>query len=81
MEKLGHVLAKFIEIPMTEIDDDASIQVDLGVDSLDVLKLASEIEKAYKIRIENEEFDRLRSIGGIKKMINEKVAGGVGASK
>lgn len=46
-----------------------------GWDSLSHVRIICAIEKAYKIKFRNVEIVRLRSVGDLQKLIDQKLAG------
>lgn len=46
----------------------------LGIDSLDVLKLAARLEEAFEIRITTEELKAVGTLGDIVDRLGEKIA-------
>lgn len=57
------------------LSEDARIIEDVGLSSLDVLELRYEIERNWKIKIENETLAQLRTVGDIVRLIEEFDAG------
>lgn len=58
-EKLKSILSKQFSIPVTDINEETDIIKDLSADSIDIIEIIMHIEKAYKIKInENEYQDR-----------------------
>jgi len=45
--------------------DTASFSTDLGLDSLDVLEAFMEMEKAFNIKISDEEAEKLTTVGSV----------------
>ena len=56
-EKLG--------VEESAIVDTASFSTDLGLDSLDVLEAFMEMEKAFNIKISDEEAEKLTTVGAV----------------
>jgi acyl carrier protein len=56
-EKLG--------VEESALVDTASFSTDLGLDSLDVLEAFMEMEKAFSIKISDEEAEKLTTVGSV----------------
>jgi len=52
----------------------ASFTDDLGVDSLDVYELLMAVEKEFKLKIDEEDADKLTTVGALIDYIEDKVA-------
>ena len=69
-DDLRKLLAKALKVPVDVLTDDISISKDLGVDSLDIIKLISIIEDKYDIEIDEAQVDLLDSLGTACRYIN-----------
>jgi acyl carrier protein len=55
------------------IADNASFVDDLGIDSLDFIEIIMELEKKFKIKITDEESEKLRTVANIIQLIKQKI--------
>ena len=56
------IIANVTGIPVESISDSALFVDDLGLDSLAILEIAVDVEKAFKIQASDEELQKIRSI-------------------
>ena len=73
-QKLKELLARQLGLDAKEISNDADVINDLGADSLDVVELVMAIEDAFKIEIEEEEYDGKRVVTQLIDLIQSKIA-------
>ena len=62
-EKLREIIADVMNIDEKEIKEDSSFENDLGADSLDVFQIIMGIEDAFDIEIDNEEAEKIVTVG------------------
>jgi len=80
VEKVNNVFITAFEIDEAEIKADAHIFEDLGLDSLDIVDLVVELQKAFGVKIRDEERVRdIRTLGDIYDFI-KTVKSGMGGS-
>jgi len=60
--KVKEIIANITGVPLESIEDSATFVDDLGLDSLAILEIVVDVEKAFKIRAEDEELQKIRSI-------------------
>ena len=74
-EKLREIIADVMNIDESEITEDISFKNDLGADSLDVFQIIMGIEDAFAIEIDNEDAEKIITVGDaveqIKNAINQ----------
>jgi len=63
-----HIIDK-LGVSERVVIDDASFTDDLGADSLDVFELLATVEKDFDIKIPEEDAEKLRTVGALKKYI------------
>lgn len=73
-QKLKELLARQLGLDANAISNDADVINDLGADSLDVVELVMAIEDAFKIEIEEEEYDGKRVVTQLIDLIQSKIA-------
>lgn len=61
------------DIP-ADLADDTDFVGELGLDSLDMLTVATALEKAYAIRIEDVEWSRLSSLNSVLTLVRARLA-------
>ncbi len=71
-KKVTEMLANKFSTSESEITLQTDIFDDLAADSLDVVELVSEMEKAYDIVISAEDAESLRTVEDVVKMIESK---------
>jgi acyl carrier protein len=56
------------------LDERTTLREGLGLDSVDVVSLTSQIERRYRIRLTNRELHRLVTVGDVLDLLQAKVA-------
>ena len=56
-----------------QLKDDATLQDDLGIDSLDIVEMLDEISDKFDIRITDEESEKLTTVGAIIRCVRDKM--------
>lgn len=59
----AEILRKDETLSIKEITPDKSLTADLGMDSLDTVELAMEMEKHYDIQIADDEMESVHTVG------------------
>jgi acyl carrier protein len=72
-EKVKDIIEKELGVEREKLTDGASFIEDLGADSLDIVELVMEFEKAFNIEIPDEDAEKLRTVGDAIRYLNEKV--------
>lgn len=62
-EKLREIIADVMNIDEKEIKEASSFENDLGADSLDVFQIIMGIEDAFDIEIDNDEAEKIVTVG------------------
>ena len=62
-EKLAKIIAEVLNVDANEITMDTTFVDDLGADSLDVFQIIMGIEEEFDIELENEEAEKIVSVG------------------
>ena len=68
-EQLLEILHHKTGIEQAKLIDSASLHKDLSIDSLDLMEILLEAEKAFNIKIEDEDAERLETIGDICSLV------------
>lgn len=72
---IDRILIELFELPAQQVTPDARLREDLDLDSIDGVELTVQIEKAFRIRLDDEAVRGLRTVGGIYLYVAELVAG------
>ncbi|MCQ4044863.1 acyl carrier protein [Streptantibioticus rubrisoli] len=73
LEELRALIAEELELPVEEITDEADLKNDLAVDSLTAMEVAVQLEKKYRIKIDEGEITSLTSLATIHRIVSAKV--------
>ena len=57
-----------------ELKDEANLREGLGLDSVDVVSIVSQIERRFRIRLTHEELQTLSTVGDVLNLLQTKVA-------
>ena len=58
----------------SQLVDSAHLQDDLGIDSLDIIELQTEIEKQFSIKIGDEEVEKMNTVVKVLRCVQNKMA-------
>lgn len=72
-DRIKEIICDFVEIDPEDISADSKLTSDLGLCSLDLAMLSSEIEKEYGVSVSAKTFATLKSVGNIAKYIEEQL--------
>ncbi|MER5781862.1 acyl carrier protein [Streptomyces mobaraensis] len=73
LEELRALIAEELELPVAEVTDEADLKTDLAMDSLTAMEVAVQLEKKYRIKIEEDEIPSLTSLPAIHRLLTAKV--------
>ena len=62
-EKLQQIISEVLNVDAEEITMDTTFVDDLGADSLDIFQIIMGIEEEFDIEIDNEEAEKIVSVG------------------
>ena len=71
--KIKDIIHQKLGVDETALVDTARFTSDLGLDSLDVLETFMELEKAFSVRISDEEAEKLTTVGSVIDHITSRV--------
>lgn len=71
-DKVKEILSEISGIPVTEIQRDTRIIGDLGMSSFDLADTVVTVEETYGLRIPDERFRDLETVGDIMRIIEEE---------
>ena len=72
-EKLKKIIAEVLNVDEEEITMDTTFVDDLGADSLDIFQIIMGIEDAFDIEIENEDAEKIATVGDAVEQIKNAV--------
>ena len=72
-EKLKKIIADVLNVDPDEITMDTTFVDDLGADSLDIFQIIMGIEDAFDIEIENEDAEKIATVGDAVEQIKNAV--------
>ena len=68
-EKINAILTEEFELPEESLTADATLQDDLGLDSLDAVDLANRLEEQSGIRLEIRDLVELNTLGDLISLV------------
>lgn len=75
---IRQTLIELIEADMGEsysnLEDSANLRDNLGLDSVDVVSIVSQIERRFRIRLSHQELEQLSTVGSLLDLIEAKLA-------
>jgi acyl carrier protein len=72
-EKVARILIEKLGIAESEINPDANLIKDLGIDSLDYAEIVMDFEQTFDIRIPDDDAEKLVTIGAAVDYIENKL--------
>jgi len=57
-----------------DLDDTKNLRDDLGLDSVDVVSIVSQIERRFRIRLTHQELEKLVTVGDVLTLLESKLA-------
>lgn len=70
-DKVKEIIQEKLDVDEDKITENATIQEDLGADSLDIIDLINEFEEQLDIEIPEEAAQSLKTVGDIVKYIED----------
>ncbi len=74
-EQVISIVAEHLQVPVEEIARESSFVDDLKADSLDIVELVMGFEDEFNIKIPDDDYDKIRSVGDAIDYIQEKSNG------
>jgi acyl carrier protein len=56
------------------LDDGVKMRDDLGLDSVDLVSIVSQVERHFRVRLTHEELEKLVSVGDVLDLLQAKLA-------
>ena len=70
-DKVREILVDQLDVDEDAVTMEASIQNDLGADSLDIVDLVMSLEEEFDCEIPDEEIENIKTVGDIVKYIED----------
>lgn len=71
LERVSKIVVDRLDVKPEEVTLEAGIKEDLGADSLDVVDLIMELEEEFDLAIEDEEAEKMSTIGDVVSYIEK----------
>ena len=72
-KKVEDIIVDKLNVDASEVKDEANFTLDLGADSLDTVELIMEFEKEFDIKIEDDEAQKIQTVGDAVDYVLEAV--------
>lgn len=72
MEKIFKTLSKYSQIPISEMNPNTNIVIDLGMSSLEILSCVFDLEEEFNVRLHEEELKNVVTIKDLMELINRQ---------
>jgi acyl carrier protein len=76
--EIRQILTELLEADTGEkypdLDDNKDLRVELGLDSVDVVSVVSQIERQFRIRLTHQELEKLVKVGDLVDLMESKLA-------
>ena len=73
-QEVKQILSRLTGLDVEEISDGADVVNDLGIDSLKIIEIATEIERTYKVAVKDSELGKLRTVKDAVGFLRELIA-------
>jgi acyl carrier protein len=73
-QEVKGILSRLTGLDIKEISDSADVINDLGIDSLKIIEIATEIERTYKVVVKDSELAKLRTVKDAVSFLRELIA-------
>lgn len=73
LERVTKVVVDRLGVDESEVKLEASFKDDLGADSLDVVELVMELEEEFDMQIEDEDAEKISTVGSAVTFIEGKI--------
>lgn len=71
--KVTEIIVNKLGVEESQVTEAASFTKDLGADSLDTVELIMEFEKEFDLTIEDEDAEKIQTVGDVLSYLNDKV--------
>ena len=69
LERIIEILSQYSDYDKSKINRDTSLVLDLGLSSLDVLKIVLKLEEEFNVEFEEDELQDLTTVGDLEDYI------------
>jgi acyl carrier protein len=77
-ETIRKTLVELVEADLGQkcppLDDGVKMKEDLGLDSVDLVSVVSQVERQFRIRLSHEELETLVTVGNVLDLLETKLA-------
>lgn len=73
-EKLREVVSETVGCDIEKVTREATLEEDLGADSLAAMELVMALEEAFEVEIDDTELDQFKTVGDLADYIENKLA-------
>ncbi len=70
-KKLVRLLTEYVDTDPETITEDTDIRADLGLDSLQLMSLAVQLESEYGVTISDRDAANIQTVGDVMKLLGE----------
>jgi len=70
-EEIKKMLTGITGLNFDEIGDEDNLVEDLGVDSLKVIEIATEMEKSFKVKVKDSHLMNIKTVADVSKVLKE----------
>lgn len=70
LEKIKDIICCFVDIEKDDITQESALRADLGLNSLDLISVATEIENSFGVTIPEKKVLKLKTVGDLISCIN-----------
>lgn len=71
-DKLKELVVDQLGVEEDEVTMEATMQDDLGADSLDLVDLVMSVEEEFGVKVADEDLENIKTVGGIVNYIEER---------
>lgn len=71
-DKVISLVGEQLDVPREEISRNSSFVDDLKADSLDIVELVMALEDEFEVKIPDEDYDKIKTVGNAIDYINSK---------
>lgn len=71
-DKVISIVGEQLDVPREEINRNSSFVDDLKADSLDIVELVMALEDEFEVKIPDEDYDKIKTVGNAIDYINGK---------
>lgn len=72
-DQVKELIAKQLEIDISQVTDDASFTEDLGADSLDTVELVMAFEEKFDVEIPDNEAEKIKTVSDAVSFLQQKL--------